>query len=277
VKRIAVVDGARVFGDRASISPFARGLWFGEGVFETTRTYGASIFALTEHLERLLRSAASIGLTLPCTLETLADEARLAREAFGDGDAIVRILLTAGDESHTTRIVMAEALEVPSAEQYERGFSVITRNRPSPTFSGAKTSSYLPSLLARRGARASGADELVFIHDGRVREGATSNVLAVIRGTLVTPKLDDDVLAGITRAHVLAIARRLDIAIEERDLDAGELRSADEAMLTSTLRGIAPVTRIDGDAIADGAPGPVTRRLRAAFRTETDGRGLHLG
>lgn len=261
-----MVDGALVTSGGAAISPFDRGLLFGEGAFETMRTYGSSIFALDEHLARLARSLTAIGVALPCPEATLADEARRAREAFGAEDAIVRVVITAGDDA-PVRIVLVEPLAMPPEARYAGGFSVVLRRGPSLAVPGAKTTSYVANLLARRAGVAVGADETLLLdEDGEVVEGSTSNVLVVLDGAVVTPPASRGALPGITLRHALLLAAQAGLAVREQRLPASTLAAVSELMLTSTLREIAPVTRVDGAPVGTGSPGPIATALRRAFR-----------
>jgi branched-chain amino acid aminotransferase len=261
-----MVDGALVTSGSAAISPFDRGLLFGEGAFETMRTYGVSIFALDEHLARLARSLTAIGVALPCPEATLADEARRARDAFGADDAIVRVVVTAGDDA-PARIVLVEPLVVPPEDRYVGGFSVTLRRGPSLAVPGAKTTSYVANLLARREAASAGADEALLLdEDGDVVEGATSNVLAVLDGVVVTPPTSRGALPGITLRHALLLAAQAGLMVREQRLPASTLPLVSELMLTSTLREVAPVTRVDGRPVGTGSPGPIATELRRSFR-----------
>ena len=260
MERVAVVDGALVPEGSAAISPFDRGLLYGEGVFETLRTYRKRVFAWDEHAARLERSAVLLGVAIPCSRAVLESETRAALERFVGGEAIVRLIVTAGDRGAATRVVLVEPF-APAA-RYDDGVAIVTRK--SGALRDAKTTSYLENLLARRAARAESADETVFFDErGELLEGATSNVFVVEGQRLRTPPLDGRILAGVTRAHVLACARRVGLDVDEGVVAATSLASADEAFLTSTLRELLPIARVDGAARA--GRGAVTERLHHAF------------
>ena len=259
-----MVDGALVPEGRAAISPFDRGVLYGEGVFETLRTYRGRIFARDAHLARLARSAARARVTLPCPLATLASETARALAAFDGGEAIVRVIVTGGDGATSTRVILIEPLLMPPPGRYDTGFSVLCRVAPPPGVGGAKTTSYLGNLHARRDAGEAGADEVVFVDEqGNVLEGATSNVFVVSGGVLTTRPVDGRVLDGVTRACVLARAAELAVPVREAPFPVAAMTTADEAFLTSTLREVAPITRVDGVAVR--GPGAVTRALHRAL------------
>jgi branched-chain amino acid aminotransferase len=139
------------------------------------------------------------------------------------------------------------------------------RNEHAMT-AGLKTLAYTDSVAALAEARASGADDALFLDTaGHLSEGTSSNVFVVRGETLATPPLSCGALPGITRAAVAEVAAGLGLAVEERPVAPDELFAAGEAFLTSSLRGIAPVVRVDRRPLGGGVPGPVTRRVMDAY------------
>jgi branched-chain amino acid aminotransferase len=280
-----VLDGVRVSLDEARISVLDRGFLFGDSVFEVLRTYDGVPFALDEHLDRLERSLAGLRIAPSFGRTALRDDILLAiaehRATAGDAtDAYVRIVVTRGSgalhldprraRGPTTRVVLASALLPLPAELYE-GVAIATVRAHRPTdgtsAQGAKTSAYVSNLLALLEAQERGAYEAAFVSDdGSISEGHSSNLFAVRGGALVTPPLSTGALPGITRALVLESARALGVPVRERLLFARDFEGADEAFLTSSLRELVPVVRIDGVPIGDGRAGPMTRSLHAAYR-----------
>jgi branched-chain amino acid aminotransferase len=171
-------------------------------------------------------------------------------------------------------VIVAPA-DRPDPAQFERGLSValvdrlrVSRRALDPA---AKTGNYMNNVLALHEANAAGADDAVMLNErGEVAEGSTSNVYAVRGGALATPPLDAGILKGTTRTRILALARADGIRVEERALLPDDLRRADEAFLSSSVRGILPVTRVDGRPLGSGAPGPVTRRVHDLFERAAD-------
>jgi branched-chain amino acid aminotransferase len=139
--------------------------------------------------------------------------------------------------------------------------------RAADAAQGAKVGNYLASMLALKQAKAAGAHEALIV-DGRgaIVEGATSNLFLVREGELLTPPEEQGILPGITRAHLLEVAEELKIPVRLQPITTPDLASATEAFLSSSLREVLPVIQIDAGAIGDGKPGPMTRRLHAAFR-----------
>ncbi len=275
--RAVSIDGSLVAPDEARVSVYDRGFLYGDGVFETLRTYRGVPFALNEHIERLEGSASAVGITLPISRRELVRETIEAVRAAGNPESTIRILITRGqgplrlDPSGATsplRVILVEPFTPPPAAIYRDGVATITTRteRAADAAPGAKVTNYLASMLAMQRAHAAGAHEALLLDAaGRVLEGATSNCFVVIDGELLTPP-EAAILAGITRAHVLALAPGCGIAVRRGSIGRAELEGASEAFLTSTLREIVPVTRVDDVVIGDGAPGPITRRLHAAFR-----------
>ncbi|TAK56459.1 MAG: branched-chain amino acid aminotransferase, partial [Dehalococcoidia bacterium] len=153
---------------------------------------------------------------------------------------------------------------------YPRGASAVVadvrRNETSP-LSRLKTLNYLNNLLARRAARAAGADEALFLNTrGDVAEGAASNVFIVRGRELLTPPASAGALPGIARATVLELAPTLGLTPRESTLTLDSIRTADEAFLTNSLMEVLPLVRLDGAPIAGGRPGSATQSLRAAYR-----------
>ncbi len=276
------IDGAFVENERATISVFDRGFLYGDSVFDTTRTYGGVPFKLREHVERLGRSAGKMGFELPATTSDLVGEVtRLvaaARERAGGIDLVARLMVTRGEgpigldptgASGPRRVLYLHALHVPPPEAYRSGVEVICYPtfRPSDAALGAKVGNYLESVLAIRHARARGAHEaLIMSYDGHVVEGTTTNVFAVHGRELWTPPTTETLLPGITRGLVFEVAESTGLRVIERRMVPADIASAEEAFLTSSVRELLPISKIDGYPIGEGTCGPKTRALHEAFR-----------
>jgi branched-chain amino acid aminotransferase len=280
MNQIAVVNGIVAPLAEATVSVLDRGFLYGDSVFETLRTYGGVPFALDRHLSRLERSAALAYIELPVSIPDLAREVHDAVQAAGNAESYVRVMLTRGRgelgldpglATETTRVVIVTPLAAPPPSVYEHGIAGVTfaarRSADGTDAAGAKIGNYLVSVLAMRKARAAGAAEALIV-DGRgaVVEGATSNVFFVADGALVTPPEEDGILPGITRAVALDVARKLSIPVTFRSPQVEELDAFDEVFISSSIRELVAVVRIDGNAVADGAPGDVYRRLLEGFR-----------
>ncbi len=279
VSTLVSLDGRILPPARARLSVFDRGFLYGDSIYEVLRTYGGRPFELPAHLRRLARSAKLIGLELPLTQGQLRARLDAVLRAAGNRESYVRLIVTRGEGPigldpalavHPHVIVIVRPLAAPPREIYERGVAVevvdVRRNLRQAVDPAAKTGNYLNNVLALREARASGGYEALMLDmRGRVTEGSTSNVFAVFGARVVTPPLDG-ILAGVTRGLVLALARREGFSAQERALRPADLRRADELFLTSTLRELVPIVRVDGRPVGDGVPGPATQRLLEAFR-----------
>jgi branched-chain amino acid aminotransferase len=274
---IRVHIGGRVcLPEEAKISIFDRGFLYGDSVYETIGTVEGRLFATTEHLTRLERSAERIGLRTPprseierAIVETMA--------AAGNEESRVRVMITRGaggkiDLDPATAgdpelVVIVFPLGAPSAEMYARGVSAaivsVARNNPQAIDPAVKSGNYLNNVLAVGEARRrSGAYEAILCSaDGTIAEGASSNVFAVWAGVVRTPPVEVGILDGITRDKVLELARGNAIPALEARISPDELRASDELFITSATRAVLPVTRLDDRAVGAGVPGPVTRRL----------------
>ena len=246
-------------------------IWETNGCFETMRAYQGRIFRLEDHLERLEASAVFLGTRLPSDRSGLRRLLVKTLKRSGLKEAVVRMaLMPQGTGPARPHVVVAKAV-APPASAYRDGIRVAVI--PARKFSvgsispQAKYSARLGSVLAVQDAQLRGVDEALFMDAlGSVTESTASNVGVVLSGIILTPPCWLGLLAGITRDVLFELARELHCDIQDAPLTRHDLYNADEAFLTSTLKEVMPVTRIDGRRIGLGRPGPVTKRLRAAFR-----------
>lgn len=248
---LASVDGQITPTAEAVIPLKDDGVYRGDGAFEVIYLYGGRPFALGEHLDRLERSAAAIELSL--------DRAALEREIeallgeLGGGDALLRLVVTRGGR----RVAAIE----PVPEHAEAVRVATVTYSPTVILNGVKSLSYAANMQATRIAKASGADEAVFVHpDGVVLEPPTSTIFWVSpQGPLRTPALETGILRSVTRARVIDA-----LEVEEGSWPVEDLRSASEAFLAGTTREIQPIAAIDGSELPS-VPGPRTQEARQAF------------
>lgn len=278
--RVVSLDGALISPEQASVSVFDRGFLYGDAVFEVLRTYGGRPFSLQEHLARLRRSADKVFIALPVDEATIGREVEAALGAAGNDESYVRIIVTRGSgplsldpdsARHPLRVILVEPVTPPARDLYVRGIALAVvhgrRVTDDTAAAGAKVTNYLPNLLALREAKRRGAQEALFVDaGGHVLEGASSNVFVVAGGRLATPPVAAGILPGITRAHVLAAAAALGIPCDERALSLDELLAADEVFVTSSIRELLSVVRVDERTVGGAAPGATTRALHRRFR-----------
>lgn len=278
------IDGVSVAAPEARISVFDRGFLYGDSVFETLRVYGGRPFRLEAHLERLARSAEQIRMRLPAEVSSLEAEVREAVARTALSDAYVRLTVSRGagalglrpDRSRAPRRVLIVTPLPPLPEShYEQGISAILHRVERPHERARlpvvpKFAHYLASILALETAEERGADDALFVDDdGLVLEGATSNLFWVRAGCLYTAPLESGVLDGITRRTVLELAAESGVPVSETALSVEELPVVDELFLTSSVRELVGVVRVDDGSVGDGRPGPTFRRLLDAYRRET--------
>ena len=271
------IDGVLVAPDQAKISVFDRGLQHGDGCYEILRTWNGVLGDAEAHLDRLYETAKFLVLRTidrQKLTEALYKTLMAARgdAAAGAGDHRIRIMLTRGQGPFGAKlkeigpgsaIVIVE--DLPQQPE-EISLAVVDWPLPRREQRGHKTLSFIDNIIARELARAADADEAVRLDDdGNVIECATSNIFVVSAGEVSTPSTDDGALPGIVRARVLALCDKLEITSRVRDLIVRDLRSADELFVTSSLRGVVPVTRLDGVRVATG---PITQQLAAAYVEE---------
>jgi branched-chain amino acid aminotransferase len=255
---LASLDGSIMLASEATIPATDEGLLRGDGVFEVIRVYDGQPFAFEEHLARIQRSAAN--LRLPIDLEALRAEAHrlLAQAGTGPEHESLRIVLTRGGR----RLMLTESLP----QQVDRIRLCSITYAPTRVLDGVKSLSYAANMLARRLAQEQGYDEALLVTPhGRVLEGPTSSLFWVADGELLTPPLEDHILASITRALVIEAT-----GAREQVCTRADLEGAQEAFLASTIREVQPIAAIDDlEYPPDGA---VTQRVSEQVAAEVRAR-----
>src|SRR3954468_24348305 len=230
------LDGALVPVAEAHIPVTDEGLLRGDGVFEVVRIYSGRPYALDEHPERLQRSAANLRLELDAG--AFDRDARALLDAAQPGDCYLRLVATRGGR----RIAL---LEAPHDHPPALALGYV-EYVPPRVLDGVKSLSYAGNMLATRLARERGFDEALLVTPhGRVLEGPTSTLFAVIGGRLVTPPLDEHILDSITRRRVLEA-----VEVREAPITVDELRTASGAALASTTREVQPIHHIEDIELA---------------------------
>jgi branched-chain amino acid aminotransferase len=280
---IVNVNGIIADGRHATVSVFDHGFLYGEGIYETMRTYNGRAFLFDRHMRRLRRSAAMLVLPVPLTDDEIDARCQETMKAAGLGgptrEAYLRLLITrgVGELSYDpalcpapTVVVIAKPHEDPPAEVYERGVNValvsIVRNHPGTVNPLIKSNNLLNNALAMQEAFRRGAFEGVMRnYRGELAECTQSNLFIVRAGAALTPPLESGLLPGITREFLFELGAEVGVAVRDAVLRDEDLLGADEAFFTSSTRGIVPVASVDGTPIGSGLPGPVTRTLREAY------------
>ena len=269
------INGKLVPREQAHVDVADRGFLLADGLFETLRAYGGRLFKLDEHLARLERGARELGIPLPYEVPDIAHAAQETLEAhhLDAASAAMRITLTRGPgqrgllppENPEPNLVISVAAY--QATLPDDGYAAVIakrarRNEGSVT-ARLKTLGYLDNVLAQSEAFAAGADEALLLNNqGGIACGARSNLFAAIKGTLVTPAVEEGALPGITRAAVLQLCRELSVEAVETRLTIGDLAKAEEAFFCNSLLEIVPIRRVDKRRVPTGA---ITKRLREAY------------
>ena len=269
-----------VRSQQASISVYDHGFLYGDGVFETFRAYGGVIFQLNHHLSRLKQSAALIHLRLPFPSSKLRDILYRTLSANRLKEATLRLSISRGVGEpgldpdlcdDPTIVVIPRAFKGYPESLYQQGLkaTVVSTRRLSPESLDPqiKSTNFLNNILAKIEAKKAGADEGLMLNtEGCLTEGTVSNLFFVKKGRLYTPSLKTGLLNGITRQVVLELAHSVGLKVEEGLFFPEDLVRADECFLTNTSMEVMPVTRVGKRRIGHGKPGPVTIKLRKAFR-----------
>jgi branched-chain amino acid aminotransferase len=272
----------------ASLSPLDRGFLYGDAVYEVWRTYGGTLFAVTEHWERLQGSAAGLGLVLPLDCSGLLGEIRRTVAAFRErtqwsGEHYVRLQVSRGcgpigldpalAGASANWVLLVKPLADLAESELDAGMSVelataVRRNDARTLPPSLKTGNYLNNVLALREALAVGAQEVLMVNlAGRLTEGSVRNFWFVENNVAYTPPLEEGLLAGVTRRILLEkVAPVAGLRLAEAGLTAADLPRFTECFATSTTQDIAPVKRLGTQNFQLG-PGTVARKLKAAFRT----------
>ena len=283
----------RITGERdAVVSVFDHGLLYGEGIYETLRTYHDRLFLYDRHMRRLRNSARMIVLALPFTDDDLASQIRetMAASDLEGTEAYIRVLVTRGvgeltyDPQATpvpSVIIIAKPQVDPTPDEYERGVRVVivdvVRNHPETVNPMIKSNNLLNSALgAQQAIRRGGFEGIMRNYRGELSECTTANLFIVKDGAALTPPLESGLLPGITREFLFEIGKEAGIDVRERVLRDDDLFSADEAFLTSTTREAVPIVTVDDRTIGSGRPGPITKALLEGFRRRAWGDGSHL-
>jgi branched-chain amino acid aminotransferase len=276
----------RVFDqEHASISVFDHGFLYGEGVYETLRTYNGRSFLFDRHMRRLRNSAGMMALGIPLSdaeIEARFDETVKAA-GLGhapDREAYIRILVTRGVGELTydpaacpqpSVVVIVKKHVPPPPEVIEKGVKVslvdVVRNHPATVNPRIKSNNLLNNALAMQEAFQRGGYEGVMRnYRGELAECTQSNFFIVRGGVALTPPIEAGLLPGITREYLFEVGGELGIPVREEVLRDDDLLSADEAFLTSTTREAVPIVQVDDRRIGKGVPGPITLALLRRFR-----------
>ena len=275
MSRIVFVNGEYLPEEQAKISVFDRGFLFADGVYEVSSVLRGRLVDNQGHLTRLHRSLNELAMASPASDKEIEAIQRvlIERNAVDEGLVYLQVTRGAADRDFSypegvkpSLVMFTQRKNVVGSPQASSGISVIAVDDIRWRRRDIKTVGLLAPCMAKMQAKSSGADDAWLVEDGYVTEGSSNNAFIIdAEGALVTRQLGNEILAGITRKAVLELANEQQMRVEERPFTIEEACNASEAFITSATTFVMPVVSINGQAVADGKPGRLTRRLRELY------------
>jgi branched-chain amino acid aminotransferase len=275
------INGNFIPSEQASVSIYDHGFLYGDGAFEGIRAYNGKPFKLTEHVERLYNSLKALWITLDYPAEQFATNIKKLVEMNEVKDGYIRVTVSRGIalgldpkniKSEPTVVISTDKLALYAPSMYEEGLEVVTvasrvANPQVLEWRIKSLGKYVANIQAKIEANIVGAGEgLMLTEDGHVAECTGDNIFFIKKGEVVTPPAYVGILEGITRQTAMDLLHEMGVPVHEKVFTRFDLYSADEAFLTGTAAEVIPMVKLDGRPIGDGKPGPLTKRLEAAFR-----------
>lgn len=264
----------------AKIPVLDRGFIFGDGIYEVIPAYAKRLFRLDEHLERLNNSLEATRIPNPypeSEWKKVLGQLVMKNEAE-DQSVYLQVTRGVAKRDHAfpehvvpTVFMMSSPLVVTSEEMFNQGINAITLDDIRWRYCNIKAITLLPNILLRQTAVDEGAQEAILVRGGEVTEGAASNIFIVIDGHIQTPPKSARLLPGITRDLVVELANKNGLKCIEANFSDAELEAADEVWITSSMKEIMPVVRLNDEPVGNGKPGQITRQMFQifqAFKTE---------
>lgn len=284
------LDGQMLDESEAKISVFDHGLLYGDGIFEGIRCYDGRVFRLVEHVERLFLSARAILLEMPWTRQEVCDIVCDTIRANGLTDGYIRLVVTRGSGGlglnpylckKPSMFCIAASIQLYPEEYYQNGLELITCSTRRPSHATlspqVKSLNYLNNIMAKVECIKAGVMEGLMLNDaGTVAECTGDTVFIVKNGVIITPKITDGALDGITRGVIFDLCQSLKIEIIEDTLTRYDVYTADEVFLTGTAAEVIPVVKVDDRPIGNSKPGEVFKQLLAGFREEAGSTGTEI-
>lgn len=279
------INGKLVPAGRARIPVKDRGFLYGDGVYETLKSYKGNLFMLDEHLERLFHSLKILKYYINFNREYVKEAIKktINKNNFGKKDTYIKIIVTRGiyggdlyfcSDNKPILVVIAEKIPPYPPEDYTSGIKIISSSIKRPSMGSPvyihKLINYFENLYAKDEAHYNGAGEAIFLTgDHLVLEGASSNIFYVKRNTVYTPPLTQNILAGVTRKVVIDLCRENGIRVRERKIHYRDFINADEIFKTSSIAEVVPVRKVDRFELEGAVPGKVTAELIKLYRNKT--------
>ena len=257
------------------IDALDRGFLFGDAVYEVVPVYGGKMFGWTAHFERIERSLSAVGIDVVHTCEEWEAILDALIQGFTEDELCLYLQISrgVGPRDHLpwegivpTVFAMAMPAKPLPRGVFEKGVAVVTGEDIRWARCDVKTTSLIANVLIKMRAVSEGAYDVILLHDGFVTESSSSNVFIVKDGVMATTPIHSRILPGVTRSVLLALAGQHGVEARERRIAVGELGMAEEIWLSSSTKEIVPVTRLDGEPVGSGVPGPTWRTFRAYLR-----------
>ncbi len=272
---VCYLNGEFVPLDQARISVLDRGFIFGDAVYEVIPVYQRKPLRLAAHIERLQRSLVEIRITSPHTEGGWSEVISELIAANESDDQALYLQVSRGVAKREfgllqgitpTVFVLSSAFVPPPRHQIDNGIAAVSLTDFRWLRCDIKSTSLLGANMLRQFANDAGGAESVLFRDGCLTEGSSSNIYVVKNGILTTPPKSRLILPGITYDLLLELATANGVPVEVREVSESEVKTADELMLSASLRELLAITELDGNAVGSGKPGPVFRRLYELFQ-----------
>tara|TARA_B100000482_G_scaffold48868_1_gene32583 strand:+ start:1013 stop:1864 length:852 start_codon:yes stop_codon:yes gene_type:complete len=283
MSRIVYVNGKYLPEEEASISIFDRGFLMADAVYEVTSVLDGKLLEFEGHLKRLKRSLSELDMPEPSVLNDLLE---IHRKLVNDnqveqGGVYLQVTRGVADRDFVypkdvepTLVVFTQSKDILGSPLVNSGMKVISIDDLRWGRRDIKTVQLLYPSMGKMMAKAADCDDAWMVEDGYVTEGTSNNAYIVVGNKIITRELSNDILHGITRASVLRYAKEAQMIVEERSFSIDEVKSADEAFITSASTFVMPVVEFDGVLIGAGKPGNVSKRLREIYIEESRNRAI---
>ena len=283
MSRIVYVNGKYLPEEEASISIFDRGFLMADAVYEVTSVLDGKLLEFEGHLKRLKRSLSELDMPEPSVFNDLLE---IHRKLVNDnqveqGGVYLQVTRGVADRDFVypkdvepTLVIFTQSKDILGSPLVNSGMKVISIDDLRWGRRDIKTFQLLYPSMGKMMAKAADCDDAWMVEDGYVTEGTSNNAYIVVGNKIITRELSNDILHGITRASVLRYAKEAQMIVEERSFSVDEVKSADEAFITSASTFVMPVVEFDGVLIGAGKPGNVSKRLREIYIEESRNRAI---
>ena len=283
MSRIVYVNGQYFPEEEASISIFDRGFLMADAVYEVTSVLDGKLLEFEGHLKRLKRSLSELNMPEPSVFNDLLE---IHRKLVNDnqveqGGVYLQVTRGVADrdfvypkELEPTLVIFTQSKDILGSPLVNSGMKVISIDDLRWGRRDIKTVQLLYPSMGKMMAKAADCDDAWMVEDGYVTEGTSNNAYIVVGNKIITRELSNDILHGITRASVLRYAKEAQMIVEERSFSVDEVKSADEAFITSASTFVMPVVEFDGVLIGAGKPGNVSKRLREIYIEESRNKAI---